>query len=128
MLRSQIDIEKIKANLLKKHEQIIIEKQQEKAQVILKLGALTDLWQKYGIDRVYLYGSFVDLTFHKYSDIDIAIEPAIDFEDLLKLYSEINKQIKREVDIRNLSELSFAEKIKNEGILIYERKNSCLKK
>lgn len=123
MVKHKSDIEKIKAYLLKKHEQKLIEKKKERTEIISKLSSLTHLWQKYGLDRVCLYGSFTDLTFNQYSDIDIAIEPDIDFEALLKLYCEINRHFKREVDIRTLNELPFKEKVKNEGIIIYERKN-----
>lgn len=123
MLKHQLDIKQVKAYLLKKHEQKLIEKEKERTEIIAKLTGLTQIWQKYEIDRVYLHGSSTDLTFNKYSDIDIAIEPDIDFEALLKLYCEINRHFEREVDIRLLNEIPFKDKIKNRGILIYERKN-----
>lgn len=128
MLKNHLDIEQIRAYLLKKHKQRLIEREKERAEIISKLTELTEIWQKYEIDRVYLHGSFVDLTFNKYSDIDLAIEPEIDFEGLLKLYCEVNRYFKREVDIRVLNEIPFRDKIKSKGILIYERKGSSFNK
>ncbi len=121
---AEIIINHVKNFLLKKEQQESSLKQKEKREVILELEALKDIWTKYALERVYLYGSFADTTFNKYSDVDIAIEPEIPFEDLLKLYSEVNRKTEREVDVRALKELSFAERIKKTGVLIYERKNS----
>lgn len=128
MKGSQIDIQTVKDYLSEKHEKIKTLKIKERDEIISTFMKLSNLWGKYGVERVYLYGSVAELSFHKYSDIDIALEPFIDFETLLKLYSEINRYFKKEVDIRLLSELPFSEKIRKEGIILYERKNSSLKK
>lgn len=122
-----LTIEKIKTYLSAKEKKRQIEKKRERTLVLSKLKKL-NIWQKYGLEKVYLYGGFANCKFHKYSDIDIAIEPDINFESLLKLYCEINKYFKREIDIRLLSELPFEEKIKTEGLIIYERKSSYSKK
>jgi len=38
--------------------------------------------------KIYLYGSFVDLTFCKYSDIDLAVESEMGYDVFLKLFSD----------------------------------------
>ncbi len=122
-----INIEKVKLFLLEKEKKEKLKKIQERDKVVSLLRSLTHVWERYGIDKAYLYGSFGDITFHKHSDIDIAIEPAISYKDLLSLYSEISKYVTKEVDIRLLEELPFAGDIIKKGILIYERKNSHTK-
>ncbi|ACI20645.1 nucleotidyltransferase family protein [Thermodesulfovibrio yellowstonii] len=122
----KIDIQSVKNYLLEKNEKKLAIKTKERDEILSMIRRLSKLWEKYGVERVYLYGSMVEFSFNKYSDIDIAVEPDLDFENLLKLYSEINRYSKREVDIRLLSELPFREKIRKEGILVYERKHSCI--
>lgn len=119
-----IDINNVKIFLLQKEQLKISLRQKEKREIVSALKALKKVWEKYDLEKVYLYGSFADMTFYKYSDVDVAVEPEIPFEDLLRLYSEINRRTKREVDIRALKELPFADKVKKTGVLIYERKNS----
>jgi len=124
----EVIIDDIRAYLLKREKSKASLRQEEKEQIVSDLKALTMLWRKYKLDRVYLYGSFADLTFHKASDIDLAIEPEIGFEDLLKLNSEVNKYFKREIEVRLLKELPFSEKVKREGVVVYERENSHIEK
>lgn len=99
-------------------------KLKEKEEIISKLKSLKDIWQRHKIKMVYLYGAFTDLSFHEHSDIDIAVEADMDYEEFLAVFSEVNRHFKREVDVRLLNELPFREKIIKEGILIYERKNT----
>ncbi|HHT9126670.1 MAG TPA: nucleotidyltransferase family protein [Candidatus Brocadiia bacterium] len=123
-----VSLKNVRSYLFNKEKRERLLREKERDEIISKLKSLEIIWRKYRIKKVYLYGSFVDTTFHKYSDIDIAIEPKIAFEDLLHLFSEINKQIERETDVRVLDELPFAREVKNKGILIYERKNSHTQK
>lgn len=99
-------------------------KLKEKEEIISKLKSLKDIWQRHKIKMVYLYGAFTDMSFHEHSDIDIAVEADMDYEEFLAVFSEVNRHFKREVDVRLLNELPFREKIIKEGILIYERKNT----
>lgn len=124
---AEVIINNVKDYLLKREKSKASLKQGEKNQIVSDIKSLTLLWEEYKLDRVYVYGSVADLTFHKGSDIDLAIEPEIRFEDLLKLYSEINRHFKREVDVRLLKE-PFSEKIKREGVVAYERENSHTEK
>jgi len=99
-------------------------KLKEKEEIISRLKSLKDIWQRYKIKTVYLYGAFTDISFHEHSDIDIAVEADMDYEEFLAVFSEVNRHFKREVDVRLLHELPFKEKIIKEGILIYERENT----
>lgn len=119
----RVDTKRVKNYLLKKEKDTRLSKKREKTKIVLQLKSVKSIWEKYGIKKVYLYGSFTDMTFYDYSDIDVAVEPEIPFEDLLHLYSEINNCLQREVDIRLLNELPFSQKIKKKGMVIYERKN-----
>ncbi len=121
---TEIVINNVKDFLLKKEKHLLSLKQKEREEIISGLKALKRVWEKYNLKTVYVYGSFADMTFYKHSDIDIAVEPEIPFEYVLKLYSEVNRKTRREVDIRLLKELHFADKVKKTGVVIYERKNS----
>jgi predicted nucleotidyltransferase len=121
---AEIIIEKAKDFLLKKEQAETLFKLEVRKRIVSELKKLGSIWEKYGVEKAYLYGSMADMTFNRYSDIDIAVEPDISYENQLKLFSEINRHIKREVDIRVLKELPFAEKIIRTGFIVYERKNS----
>ena len=118
------DIKDIKGFLISREKKKRDLKLKEKEEIISRLKSLKDILQRYKIKRAYLYGAFTDMSFHEYSDIDIAIEADIDYEEFLAVFSEVNRRFKREVDVRLLHELPFKEKIIKEGILIYERKNT----
>ena len=121
---SKINIKKAKTYLLAKEKLAASLKQKERNKILSDLKSFTILWKKFKLDKVLLYGSYADMTFNNYSNIDIAITPDIRYEDQLKLYAEINNRIEQEVEIKLLSELSFSEKILREGVLVYERKTS----
>lgn len=116
-----ITVENVRRFLLERERQEGILKQNERDTIIQRLKELDLLWDKYNISKVYLYGSYADKTFQKYSDIDIAVEPEIAYDKFLHLYSEVNKHFDRDIDIRQISELSFADKVKKTGVLIFER-------
>ena len=122
------NIRDIKNFLINKEQTKRALKLKEKEEVKSGLKSLTSIWQKYKIQKVYLYGGFSDLGFHEYSDIDIAIETDMGYEEFLRLFSELNRHFRREVDVRLLSELPFKEEVVKEGILIYERKDTHTKK
>ena len=121
---SKINIKKAKTYLLAKEKLAASLQQKERNRILSDLKSFTLLWKQFKLDKVLLYGSYADMTFNNYSNIDIAITPDIRYEDQLKLYAEINNRIEQEVEIKLLSELSFSEKILREGVLVYERKTS----
>lgn len=121
---SGVNVKRAKEYLLEKEKRVRHLRVIERDTVISELQALNSLWEKYGIEKVYLYGSFTDSSFRECSDIDLAIEPDIPYKELLLLFSEVNKKVKREVDVRLLSELPFHKMVTKNGIIVYERKNS----
>lgn len=97
-------------------------KQQEEAtETGKKLKDLVHLWGKYNLDKVYLYGSITGGRVHRESDIDIAVEGPIGYEQLLRLYGEVDRCFSREVDIRRLEEIPFREDIRKKGVVVYEK-------
>ncbi|MEW5936029.1 MAG: nucleotidyltransferase domain-containing protein [Bacillota bacterium] len=58
---------------------------------------------------------------HEESDIDLAVEGDMPFEDLRRLWCELDRWVEREVDVRLLAELPFAKKVCARGIVVYER-------
>ena len=91
---------------------------------VARLKTLEPVWGKYAVSQVYLYGSYADAGFDALSDINIAVEPDIAYEQLTALYADVDKQFRQTIDLRLLSEIPFAHKIKQQGILIYDRKDS----
>lgn len=117
----KIDIEVAGAYLLEK-EKIRQQKHREEFEQTIKIiRDLANLWEKYNVERVYLYGSIARLKTHNHSDIDIALEGDIDYRQLLRLYGEVDKHFSREIDIRILDELPFKDTIKEKGVMAYER-------
>ena len=117
-----VDTKRVKNYLLKKEKDTRVSKEKEKTKIILQLRSVKSLWERYGLKGLFVrFICRYDL--YDCSDVDVAIEPEIPFEDLLHLYSEINNCLQREVDIRLLNELPFSQKIKKKGIVVYERKD-----
>lgn len=120
----EIDIDEAKRFLKEKEDRARQKQWEERDRIINDLKGLTKIWQKYNIKRVYLYGSLTDGKRHSESDIDIAVEGDISYQDLLRLYGEVDRGItgvSRELDLRNLGELSFKEAVREKGIVIYEK-------
>jgi predicted nucleotidyltransferase len=115
------NIEKIKAYLREKEKIRQQKQQQEFDQTAKKLKALTHIWSKYKIKRVYLYGSVIHGKVHRESDIDIALEGDINYRQLLTLFAEVDRHFSREIDIRDLEELPFKEAVKEKGVVVYEK-------
>jgi predicted nucleotidyltransferase len=116
-----VNIEKIKAYLREKEKIRRQKQQQEFDQTARKLKAMTHIWIKYKIKRVYLYGSVTCGKVHRESDIDIALEGDINYRQLLTLFSEVDRHFSREIDIRDLEELPFKEAVKEKGVVVYEK-------
>lgn len=92
-----------------------------RGRIMRRLEESEFIWQKYGIDRVFLYGSLLESDFGPDSDIDLAIEPEIDYSEQLRLFIEVDLLFAEPVDLRPLGKLPFADKIIQTGIVIYER-------
>jgi uncharacterized protein len=114
------DIEKARAFLLQK-EHIRRQKREDEINVTSqKLKNLEPLWKQFHINKVYLYGSFADGRLHSESDIDIAVEGNIDYEQLLRLFCEVDKHFARQIDLRTLEDLPFRDTIRQKGVVVYE--------
>lgn len=119
-----VEIDKVKKNLINWEQREQELKEKDFGVVLETLKNLEFVWDKYNIKKVYLYGSLADKSFQKSSDIDIAVEADLPFDEFLKFFAEINGKIDMEVDLKLLKELPFAENIIKDGLLLYERKNS----
>jgi predicted nucleotidyltransferase len=116
----QIDLMKVKAYLREKEE---LRKQKSLDELKLtakKLGDLGPTWKKYNIKKVYLYGSLTVGSLHSESDIDIAVEGNINYQQLLELWGEVDRRFTREVDVRSLEELPFKETVRKKGMVVYD--------
>lgn len=93
--------------------------------------ALLPIFQKYEIDKVWLFGSFLSGDYNNESDIDIVYErnQSFSFDDELNIFNFINElqtnTLNREVDVTNIKNIQknskIANTIKNEMVLIYNR-------
>ena len=120
METAAIDIEKVKRFLEEKENRAQKKQRDALNRIIKNLKNLVDVWQKYKIKRVYLYGSVTSGRIHDQSDIDIAVEGDLDYRGLLHLFAEVDKHMDREIDVRNLEELPFKETVRKNGVLVYE--------
>ena len=81
------------------------------------------LAERYGIKRVYLFGSLAGGLFLKGSDIDLAVE-GMDFEDYLRVLAEHREIIGTHLDILHLDlcKPKLKEAVLKESKVLYEKK------
>lgn len=115
-----IDIEKVRRYLKEKDNRDQRKREKELKNIIKTLKNLSDIWKKYRVKKVYLYGSTAEGLLYQDSDIDIAVQGQVSFQDLLHLFSEIDRHFARDIDVRSLEELPFKEKVLETGVLVYE--------
>lgn len=94
-------------------------------------NTLQSIFEKYKIDKVWLFGSFLTGNYDDNSDIDIVYErnQSFSFDDELNIFNFINdlqdNSLNREVDVTNIKNIQKNSKISNtikqEMILIYNR-------
>lgn len=109
--------------LLRREEEARRRREEERGRVIAQVrAALAEVAPRFPVDRVWLYGSVAAGRWHEESDIDLAVEGDLSFEDQLKLWCELDRRVEREVDVRLLVELPFADKVRARGMVLYERK------
>jgi predicted nucleotidyltransferase len=84
---------------------------------------VTPIARKYGVERVYLFGSYARGDANENSDIDLHIEKGSmkGMFALCGLYSEIEDALKVSVDILTTGSLEadFLERIRKEEVLLY---------
>lgn len=92
--------------------------EEQERQVLLArvLGLLDELAPSYGIQRAYVFGSLtIPNRFGPYSDVDIAVEQ-IDLALFFEAMAKFSAVLGREVDLVELSQCHFADKVRREGI------------
>lgn len=96
----------------------------QEREILRKLqGFSQDLAERFGVKRVYLFGSLAKGLFFKGSDIDLAIE-GMDFEDYLKAIAEYRFIKGIHIDLLNLDfcRANFKDEILKDGKVLYEKK------
>lgn len=92
----------------------------------------SQIFKKYEIDKVWLFGSFLTGNYTEESDIDIVYErnQHFSFDDDLNIFNFIRElqvnNLQREVDVTNIDNIkdkssNIANAIKSEMILIYDK-------
>lgn len=80
--------------------------------------------RKYGVERVYLFGSYARGDATENSDVDLRIDKGSlkGMFALCELYTEIEKALRMKVDILTTGSLEddFLRKIRKEEVLLYE--------
>ncbi len=91
---------------------------------MLKSKQLQSVAERYEINTLYLFGSYVDGSYHEDSDIDLAFlstgyENNIDHG---RLYFDLQEEVNREIDLIDLRKapLTFAYSIIKDGRVIYD--------
>lgn len=94
-------------------------------------NTLQSIFEKYEIDKVWLFGSFLTGNYDDNSDIDIVYKrnQSFSFDDELNIFNFINdlqdNSLNREVDVTNIKNIQKNSKISNtikqEMVLIYNR-------
>jgi predicted nucleotidyltransferase len=95
----------------------------EEKEIFRKLRIFSqELAKRFGIKKVYLFGSLAKGLFFKGSDIDLAIE-GMDFEDYLKAIAEYRFIKGIHIDLLNLDfcKANFKEEILKDGKVLYEK-------
>jgi predicted nucleotidyltransferase len=86
---------------------------------------VTKIAEKYEIDRIYLFGSYVKGQVTEDSDIDLYMESNLYGLDYFEFIEQLREKIKKKVEVlsnRTIEEHSkIDEEIKRTGVLIYER-------
>ncbi|HMM16104.1 MAG TPA: nucleotidyltransferase domain-containing protein [Petrimonas sp.] len=83
--------------------------------------------QKYGVENIYLFGSYARGDVHENSDIDLRIDKGglKGLFALCGLYTEIEEALQTKVDVLTTGSLdkAFLDEIQKEEVLLYARKS-----
>jgi len=122
----KIDINEAYRYLAAKEEEAACRAEEKRRAALAALRrALAEVAPGFAVEKIYLYGSLLSAGRWRHgSDIDLAVEGDLGFEEMLCFWCELDRRLPYEVDLKKLGGLSFAEKIKREGLIIYERKNT----
>lgn len=85
---------------------------------------LEPIARKYGVGRIYLFGSYARGEFNENSDIDLRVDKGSlkGMFALCGLYTEIEEALQTRVDLLTTGSLEdeFLNKIRDEEVLLYE--------
>ena len=88
-------------------------------------GLIQPVAQKYGVDRVFLFGSYARGDAKPGSDIDIRIDSGAirDFFELAGFHLDLEDVFSESVDVLTTASLEekFLSRIANEEVILYER-------
>jgi predicted nucleotidyltransferase len=114
----------VRRYLLEREEKRRQTKEQARRRALAEAkDALKAVAPLFPVERAYVYGSLLTGRWRPDSDLDLAVEGDLSAGDLFSLWAELDRRLEQEVDLRDIARLPFGEKIKREGIVLYERKN-----
>ena len=85
--------------------------------------AVIPLAQRYGLERVFLFGSYARGDATETSDVDFRIDSSMRGIEFGALYEDMRDMLQRPVDILTTKQLDekFLSEIKKEEILLYDK-------
>ncbi len=92
---------------------------------IYTMGEITDIIapvaRKYGVERIYVFGSYAKGTADKYSDVDFLIYPGqVKGLRYGELYTDLSEALEKGIDIvSNKVDDNFMDSIRNHMVLVY---------
>ncbi|ACX51652.1 DNA polymerase beta domain protein region [Ammonifex degensii KC4] len=120
-----MDIVQVRRFLLEREKRRRQVREQACRQLIVQLKQiLEEVLPSFPVERAYLYGSVLTGRWHPESDLDLAVEGRLSAEEFFRLWAELDRRLEPEVDLRELEKLPFREKVRREGMVVYERKGS----
>jgi len=88
-------------------------------------GALTPLFNEYGIKKAILFGSYVKGEANEESDIDFCVDSGLRGLDFMLLVDEMSNLLKKDVDVFDVTHIKENSRIETEinktGVVIYEK-------
>ena len=79
-----------------------------------------DIYNRYGIKKVIIFGSLLNPTFTKHSDVDVFVQPLIN-EKYWEFQHQLENILNVDIDLHtNSDDPSFVTKIISRGEVIYE--------
>lgn len=93
--------------------------------MFISIEKLTEVAEKYGINTIYLFGSYYDGTFTKSSDLDLAYLTKVNkgSDEYKNIYLELRNLTEQEIDLVDLRKvgISFAFHIIKNSRILYEK-------
>jgi len=98
---------------------------------IIKYNDIINICEKYKVEKLYVFGSYVSGNYNKNSDIDLIvilqdINPVEKGENLLELWTEFENLFNKKVDLltdQKINNPILFNSIERNKTLIYDRKN-----